>query len=52
MVDDDDDDVIGGDVISVVEGVVDGGSAGEGVGASGCEEVATGAGLAVAGGSV
>lgn len=52
VVDDDDDDVIGGDVISVVDGVEDGGSAGEGVGASGCEEVATVAGLAVAGGSL
>ena len=49
---DDDDDVIGGDVISVVDGVEDGGSAGEGVGARGCVEVATGAELAVAGGSV
>jgi hypothetical protein len=51
-VDDDDDDVIGGDVISVVDDVVDGASAGEGEGGSGCVEVAAGAGLALAGGSV
>jgi hypothetical protein len=51
-VDDDDDDVIGGDVISVVDDVVDGASAGEGEGGSGCVEVAAGAGLALAGGSL